>query len=121
MAKHLNTFNQGMDQDSSKNKYDTNHYFDANNLRIISQAGLSSGALEVTDGNTLHLQVFADGYAYYVITKETSRTVTVKVLKGLGDDWTLPMWGNGCTTSKKVVVEYLNSQDALSKLFGGKR
>ena len=81
--------------------------------------GIAQAKEQLVDRYVRH--PFADGYAYYVITKETSRTVTVKVLKGLGDDWTLPMWGNGCTTSKKVVVEYLNSQDALSKLFGGKR
>jgi len=46
MAKMTNTFNQGMDQDTSKNKYDDKHYYSANNVRIFTQDGLSGGALE---------------------------------------------------------------------------
>jgi len=50
MAKMTNTFNQGMDQDTSKNKYDDKHYYSANNVRITSQDGLSGGALEDIEG-----------------------------------------------------------------------
>ena len=50
MAQVTNTFAQGMDKDSSKNKYDNKHYYDANNTRLFSQDGLSSGALEDMEG-----------------------------------------------------------------------
>jgi hypothetical protein len=50
MAKMTNTFAQGMDQDSSKNKYDNRHYYEAENVRIFSQDGLSGGALEDIKG-----------------------------------------------------------------------
>lgn len=61
MAKIINTFNQGVDRDSSKNKYDNLHYYDAKNVRIFSQDGLSSGALENIDGNYLRIQAGAAG------------------------------------------------------------
>jgi hypothetical protein len=40
-----------MDQDSSKNKYDNSHYYEAYNIRTITQGGLSSGAIENVLGN----------------------------------------------------------------------
>ena len=55
MAKIKNSFTAGMDKDSSKNKYDNAHYFDANNIRIITQEGLSSGAIENVKGNRVRL------------------------------------------------------------------
>jgi len=69
MARFINTFNQGMDQDSSKNKYDNTHYYEAFNARIVSQEGLSGGALENMLGNLNRLYSFTYGYiiGYYVL------------------------------------------------------
>jgi len=50
MAVLSNEFSAGMDRDSSKNKYDNQHYFEAENARIFSQDGLSGGALEDIEG-----------------------------------------------------------------------
>ena len=55
MATIKNSFTAGMDRDSSKNKYDNTHYFDANNIRIITQDGLSSGAIENVKGNRVRI------------------------------------------------------------------
>ncbi|KKL03938.1 hypothetical protein LCGC14_2621050, partial [marine sediment metagenome] len=55
MAQIKNAFSAGMDKDSSKNKYDNTHYFDANNIRIITQDGLSSGAIENVKGNRVRV------------------------------------------------------------------
>jgi hypothetical protein len=66
MGKLINTFNQGMDKDSSKNKYDNTHYFDAQNVRIITQEGLSSGALENMKGDLLRLNTVVSGNNYMV-------------------------------------------------------
>jgi len=55
MAQVKNAFTAGMDKDSSKNKYDNAHYFDANNIRIITQNGLSSGAIENVKGNLIRI------------------------------------------------------------------
>lgn len=51
MAQFINTFSQGLDKDSSKNRYDDVHYFDAKNIRVVTKEGLSSGAIENILGN----------------------------------------------------------------------
>jgi len=66
MAEFRNTFSQGLDQDSSKNKYDNLHYFSAENIRPITQDGLSSGAIENVLGNLQRLYC-NDGSSHYVI------------------------------------------------------
>ena len=57
MAKFKNSFLNGMDKDSSKNKYDNQHYYDANNVRITSQEGLSGGALEDIEGSLKRIDI----------------------------------------------------------------
>ena len=52
-----NEFSAGLDRDSSKNKYDNRHYYDANNVRILTQDGLSSGALEDMEGTIKRLDL----------------------------------------------------------------
>ena len=57
MTKMINTFGHGMDKDSSKNKYDNAHYYDANNIRIITQEGLTSGAIVDMMGTERRLDI----------------------------------------------------------------
>ena len=64
MAQFKNTFSQGLDKDSSKNKYDNTHYFDAENIRIVTQEGLSSGAIENVVGN--YRRVYTGNASYYI-------------------------------------------------------
>jgi len=66
MGTFRNTFAQGMDQDSSKTKYDDSHYFDAQNIRIITQDGLSSGAIENILGNYRRVYTVSSGNNYIV-------------------------------------------------------
>lgn len=69
MSEYRNTFNQGLDQDSSKNKYDNTHYFDAQNIRVLTQEGLSSGAIENILGNVKRLStvVTSSGNSHAVV------------------------------------------------------
>ena len=62
MTKITNTFNEGLDRDSSKNKYDNTHYYDVKNMRLITQEGLSGGAMENLRGTYLRLNVAASGH-----------------------------------------------------------
>ena len=66
MAKTINTFNQGMDRDSSKNKYDNTHYYDARNMRLTSQEGLSGGALENLRGAALRVNIRGGATSFIV-------------------------------------------------------
>lgn len=67
MGVHVNTFAQGMDKDSSKNKYDNLHYYNAENVRIITQNGLSSGALENVEGNLRRVQLATTGEDNFIV------------------------------------------------------
>jgi len=82
MTKITNTFNQGLDRDSSKNKYDNVHYWDAKNMRLVTQEGLSGGAMENLRGTYLRLDTGEDvcGHVvmgdYLVIWTTTNTTGT---------------------------------------------
>lgn len=67
MAQFTNTFSQGMDKDSSKNKYDNVHYFEAENFRVVTQNGLSSGGLENVLGNLRRVYTTVSGVDNFVV------------------------------------------------------
>ena len=60
---------------------------------------------------------YADGRAYYQIVKVNKRSVSIKVLGGLGDDWVLPAWGRECKIPKNLAEQFVARRDALAKLF----
>jgi len=60
LEKHTSTFIKGIDRDTSVNKYSSDTYYDAQNMRIITEDELSAGALNNFKGNVLKIQ-FADG------------------------------------------------------------
>lgn len=86
MGKMTNEFSAGMDKDSSKNKYDNRHYYDANNVRIFTQDGNTSGALEDIEGTlerlnlaTIHANARVVGHCILrddIILFVTSNTTT---------------------------------------------
>jgi hypothetical protein len=51
MPGHVNTYNGGMDKDTSKSKYPNTKYEHSENVRIVTDSGLSTGALENIRGN----------------------------------------------------------------------
>lgn len=102
MGKLINTFAQGMDKDSSKTKYDNTHYYDALNFRITTQEGLSSGALEVIDGNFLRFTLvdtneiinYVVGYVIlrdHIILWTTSNNTSIPVSNSLDRIWKIPI------------------------------
>jgi len=60
---------------------------------------------------------FADGQAVYVVVKEMTDTVRIKVCTGLGDDWEIPIWGKNAVVNKKYIKNKLQVRDRLSKYF----
>lgn len=52
MPTHINTFSEGLDRDTSKNKYPNTKYYNAENLRVTSTDELSNGALVNVKGNS---------------------------------------------------------------------
>lgn len=59
----------------------------------------------------------ADGYAFYRITKVGKRTATLVHVKGLGDDYRIPMLGDGGTAKLSYVQQNVEWRDALSEIF----
>ena len=46
-----NTFTEGLNQDTSKDKYKNTQYYNASNIRVVTEGGLSTGAIENEWGN----------------------------------------------------------------------
>jgi len=63
---------------------------------------------------------YADGYAFYKITKENKSTVRIEVITGLGDDWRIPYWGDAALIPKDYARKSIQRREGLAKLFGGK-
>jgi len=52
MNKHIQSFNSGINQDISNNKYPSTNIYWAQNFRLISKDGLATGALTNVNGNS---------------------------------------------------------------------
>ena len=59
----------------------------------------------------------ADGYAYYEIISEGITKVEIKVVRNIGDDWVVPYWGEVARIDKNYVINGLEMEDNLQKLF----
>lgn len=57
MAKSRNTYSKGLNRDASKSKYSPENYYDALNIRVITDEGLSTGSIENEKGNSLSFQL----------------------------------------------------------------
>lgn len=55
--KHKNTFSKGLNQDNTRTKYDPASYYDAQNIRITTHDGLSTGSIENENGNSLTFEI----------------------------------------------------------------
>jgi len=64
---------------------------------------------------------FADGHAYYRIIKEYAKTVLIKVVTNIGDDWKIPYWGDSATIDKGYAMSNVRGRDALEELFSKKK
>lgn len=59
---------------------------------------------------------YADGYAFYEIVKENTKTVKIKHLD-IWDAWVIPYWGKSATINKNYVIEQFRHREALEKIF----
>lgn len=60
---------------------------------------------------------FADGRAYYQIVKVNKKTVRIVRCTGLGDDWTIPYWGNSATIDIDYAEQKISARDRLDAFF----
>lgn len=62
----------------------------------------------------------ADGKAWYQVVKESAKSCTIQVCRGIGDDWVLPAWGEKCSISKTKILDFIGRAEALARIFGTK-
>ena len=75
MEQHRLSYEKGINKDSAKDKYAPGAYYHADNVKIITNDGLSSGSIENEDGNKL-LFKFPITPARYKITFDNYLTFT---------------------------------------------
>jgi hypothetical protein len=64
---------------------------------------------------------FADGHAYYQIVGETRTKVRIQVCTGIGDDWTIPYWGESAMIEKRYALQSIESRETMEKFFARKK
>jgi hypothetical protein len=62
----------------------------------------------------------ADGYAFYEIIRVNKKTVRVRVIKNIGDDYRVPQWGNEATVPLNYAINNIQFRDRISDLFNKK-
>jgi hypothetical protein len=67
MERFVNTYSDGMDQDSSLNKFDPKHYFEAWNFSPLTDQGLANGAMNSIRSTLYRLNPSLADSSYYII------------------------------------------------------
>ena len=62
----------------------------------------------------------ADGHAFYKIIKEEVKTVVIKHITGLGDDYIINYWGKQTKIDKDYAKTNLEFRDKIDEYFGDK-
>lgn len=63
----------------------------------------------------------ADGYAFYEIVRENKKTVRIRVITGIGDDWSVSYWGNEATIDKNFAIQNIGQRDHWNDFVQQKR
>ena len=95
MPKSVNTYIKGLNKDNSRSKYDPSNYYDALNIKVITNGGLSTGSVETEKGNKLSFTIPNIPETTYEYINGNSETVPEQTnLRIIG-------W---CTVSNYVVL-----------------
>lgn len=85
------------------------------NLAILEEHDLSARSHGRLVGRYLTKSV-EDGYAYYIITKESKKKVNIELLKGLPGEQVDPEWGEKSSLLKDVAIQMIEARDILDDL-----
>ena len=95
MPKSVNTYIKGLNKDNSRSKYDPSSYYDALNIKVITNGGLSTGSVETEKGNSLSFTVPDIPEQQYTYVNGTAVTIPAQAnLRIIG-------W---CSVSNYVVL-----------------
>lgn len=62
-----------------------------------------------------------DGYAIYRIVRENKKTVRIQRVTGIGDDWSVPYWGDETTVDKEYAEKNIGQRDFWSNLVASRK
>lgn len=99
MAKAKVSYSKGLNKDASLSKYDPSNYFDARNIKILTDTGLSTGSIINEQGNTFSFKLPPT-------TQVTINGVTVPVQTNL--------YIIGYTTIRNNIVLFSTSETAAA-------
>lgn len=63
---------------------------------------------------------YADGYAIYEIIRVNKKSVRIRVVTGIGDDWRIPYWGDETTIPLEYALQNIKQRDFWSDLAAAK-
>jgi len=91
---------------------DVSKIWDRNHAQLnrIDKEAKDAGKLE---GRYIS-EPYADGYAFYQITKAGLRKVKIVLCTGLGDDWAIPYWGAGTSIDREYAEVLLKNKDLMN-------
>lgn len=116
VAKHINTFAQGIDKDSSKNKYDNTHYYHAENFRMLTQDEMSSGALENIKGSRLRVNFTegansADIISMYTLYNTVIIWTNQFAAEGIDYIWSIPINDLKDAEENDTIITITSTED----------
>ncbi len=59
----------------------------------------------------------ADGSAFYLITRENKKTVSIELVRDIGDDYRTRYWGEKATIQKVYAKQEIQTRDKLAQMF----
>ncbi|WP_121616692.1 hypothetical protein [Virgibacillus halodenitrificans] len=59
---------------------------------------------------------FADNYAFYRIIRENNKSVRIKLVTDIGDDYCIPYWGEETTIDKDYALKNIGQRDFWNEL-----
>lgn len=85
------------------------------NQKLMKEKDKEAKEKGVLQGRYINEQ-YADGYAYYEIIRENKKTVRIRVIKNIGDDWVIPYWGEEATIDKEHALRNIGWRDHMAEL-----
>lgn len=87
-----------------------------NNFKVLNDVDAWAKKHNRLVGRYIKEQI-ADGYAFYIIVKETKNKVKIELCKNLGDDYCVPYFGDSATIDKAYAKKNIELRDKLTEMF----
>jgi len=89
------------------------------NLKKLEREDDQAKAKSQLVGRYIREQI-ADGFAYYKIVKENKKTVRIELVRNIGDDYSVPVWGLKASIQKAYAIKNVGYRDRINEIFSKK-